>query len=213
MTQNGPFDISVLYVEDDVSSREEVLEFLTGKVREICSAENGADGLELFRRHLPDLIVADISMPVMDGIEMAKSIRSCDKEVPIIVTTAHSDSSWLMDAIEAGVNQYVVKPISFEKLLAAIEKNARIIGNRKEIKHYHEEQERLIQELQAALAKVKLLSGFLPICSSCKKIRDDKGYWQQIESYVRNHSEAEFSHGICPDCFKKLYPGMCHDGQ
>jgi PAS domain S-box-containing protein len=68
------------------------------------------------------------------------------------------------------------------------------------------EKERLIQELQEALSKIKTLSGFLPICSSCKKIRDDQGYWQQIESYIRDHSEAEFSHGICPDCAKKLYP-------
>jgi hypothetical protein len=65
-----------------------------------------------------------------------------------------------------------------------------------------------IEDLQNALARVKLLSGLLPICSSCKKIRDDKGYWNQIESYIREHSEAEFSHGICPDCAKKLYPGF-----
>jgi PAS domain S-box-containing protein len=68
------------------------------------------------------------------------------------------------------------------------------------------ESERLIVELKAAMARVKLLSGFLPICASCKKIRDDQGYWKQIESYIREHSEAEFSHGICPDCAKKLYP-------
>lgn len=69
-----------------------------------------------------------------------------------------------------------------------------------------EERDRLIVELKEALAKVKQLSGFLPICASCKKIRDDKGYWNQIEAYIRDHSEAEFSHGICPDCAKKLYP-------
>lgn len=63
--------------------------------------------------------------------------------------------------------------------------------------------------LQRALAEVKQLSGFLPICASCKKIRDDKGYWNQIESYISQHSEAEFSHGICPECAKKLYPEFC----
>jgi PAS domain S-box-containing protein len=68
------------------------------------------------------------------------------------------------------------------------------------------ERERLIGELQEALSKVKLLSGFLPICASCKKIRDDKGYWNQIETYIHEHSEAEFSHGLCPDCARKLYP-------
>jgi len=70
------------------------------------------------------------------------------------------------------------------------------------------EQERIryVEELQKALQEVKQLSGLLPICSSCKKIRDDKGYWNQIENYIHDHSEAEFSHGICPDCAKKLYP-------
>jgi PAS domain S-box-containing protein len=75
-----------------------------------------------------------------------------------------------------------------------------------ERKRAEEEREKLVHELQEALAKVKTLSGMLPICASCKKIRDDKGYWNQIESYIRDHSEAEFSHGICPDCMKKLYP-------
>ena len=74
-----------------------------------------------------------------------------------------------------------------------------------------EERERLILELQEALARVKMLSGLLPICASCKKIRDDKGYWHQVEVYVRDHSEAEFSHGLCPDCAKKLYPEYYED--
>ena len=73
------------------------------------------------------------------------------------------------------------------------------------------EREKLIQELQKALAEVKTLSGLIPICASCKKIRDDKGYWGQIESYISDHSEAEFSHGICPDCMKKLYPDLMED--
>lgn len=72
-------------------------------------------------------------------------------------------------------------------------------------KDLEQEKEELIDELQEALAKVKVLSGFLPICASCKKIRDDKGYWTQIETYIRNHSEAEFSHGICPECMEKHY--------
>lgn len=70
------------------------------------------------------------------------------------------------------------------------------------------ERDRLLEDLQRALSKVKQLSGFLPICASCKKIRDDKGYWNQIEAYIRDHSEAEFSHGLCPDCAEKLYPGV-----
>jgi PAS domain S-box-containing protein len=75
-----------------------------------------------------------------------------------------------------------------------------------ERKRAEEERERLIGQLQDALAEVKTLSGLLPLCSSCKRIRDDQGYWQQIEAYIRDHSEAEFSHSVCPECAKKLYP-------
>jgi hypothetical protein len=73
-------------------------------------------------------------------------------------------------------------------------------------KREEEEREELVKELQDALAKVKTLSGFLPICSSCKKIRNDTGYWNQIEAYIGDHSETEFSHSICPECIKELYP-------
>jgi hypothetical protein len=76
------------------------------------------------------------------------------------------------------------------------------------IKTHEEAQGRLIQELRRALSEVKTLRGFLPICASCKKIRDDKGYWNQIELYIRERSEAEFSHSICPECAKKLYPEL-----
>jgi hypothetical protein len=69
-----------------------------------------------------------------------------------------------------------------------------------------EERERLIRKLQDALANIKTLSGLLPICFSCKQIRDDKGYWNQIDTYIRDHTEAEFTHGICPECVIKLYP-------
>jgi len=83
-----------------------------------------------------------------------------------------------------------------------------IIHDISERKLAEAEREKLIIKLQKALAEVKTLRGFLPICSACKKIRDDKGYWNQIESYVRDHSEAEFSHSICPECAKKIYPDI-----
>ena len=73
-------------------------------------------------------------------------------------------------------------------------------------KHAEEEREKLIAELEAALSKIKALRGLIPICASCKKIRDDKGYWNKLEAYIENHSEAEFSHGICPECASELYP-------
>jgi hypothetical protein len=73
-------------------------------------------------------------------------------------------------------------------------------------KRAEEERERLIRELQDALENIKTLRGLLPICSSCKKIRDDHGYWNQLETYIGAHSGAEFTHGLCPECAQKLYP-------
>jgi len=87
----------------------------------------------------------------------------------------------------------------------------RVVGTHTDItskKKIELENQHLIKELSEALDKVKLLSGFLPICASCKKIKDDKGYWNQIENYIIDHSEAEFSHGFCPDCVRKLYPDV-----
>ena len=83
---------------------------------------------------------------------------------------------------------------------------AGIIRDISKRKQREKEREALIDNLKTSLARVRKLSGLLPICASCKKIRDDKGYWNQIEAYIRDHSEAEFSHGICPECTRKLYP-------
>ena len=82
------------------------------------------------------------------------------------------------------------------------------LENQTERKEAEDERERLIAELQDALAKVKTLSGLLPICAACKKIRDDNGYWNQIEEFIQTHSEAEFTHSFCPDCMRNLYPDV-----
>ncbi|OGQ99586.1 MAG: hypothetical protein A2521_16975 [Deltaproteobacteria bacterium RIFOXYD12_FULL_57_12] len=96
---------------------------------------------------------------------------------------------------------------SFNRMTEALQQAQESLRNElDERERGRQEREKLIAELQKALAEVKTLSGFLPICAACKKIRDDKGYWNQIESYIRDHTDAEFSHGICPDCVKKLYP-------
>ena len=104
-------------------------------------------------------------------------------------------------------------PFPAEVLLTRMEQRGQVllqatVRNITERKQVEEQRNKLIAELQKALSEVKTLRGFLPICSHCKKIRDDKGYWNQIESYIQDHSEAEFSHGICQECAKKYYPDM-----
>ena len=208
MNEQGRFDIAILYVEDEPAAREEILFFLQRKVREVFAAANGSEGLDLFREKRPDLVVTDIRMPVMDGLEMAGRIREIDREVKIIVTSAHGDTAYLMKAIDVGIDVYVMKPVDTGKLLAAIRKCAEVIEYRRAALLHQQELQRTMAELQAALLQVKQLSGLLPICASCKKIRDDKGSWQPIETYIHAHSEAVFTHGICPDCKKIYFPSI-----
>jgi len=115
-------------------------------------------------------------------------------EYPIVIRSG--ESKWL------GVN---VQPLLRDGTVAGFQIVARDVTDRKRAEA---DREKVISELQDALSRIKMLSGLLPICASCKKIRNDKGYWEQIELYIRDRSEAEFSHGICPDCAKTLYPGF-----
>ena len=207
-----PFKPSILCVEDEPVAREQMLKILRRRGREVAAAPNGQEGLALFRRQAFEVVVTDIRMPVMDGLSMARQMKELNRDVKIVVTTAFTDLSYLMAAIDLGVDQYVLKPVEINRLMAAIDRCAENIATRNQARRYQTERDKLLAELQAALDKVKLLSGFLPICAACKRIRDDQGYWQQIESYIRDHSEAEFSHGICPDCARKLYPEIFGPG-
>lgn len=197
---------TLLFVEDDQATREAICLPLRRRVKTLHEAANGQEGLELYRRLRPPIVVTDINMPLLDGLKMAREIKSLDENTQIIVTTAHNDTQYLLEAIDIGIDQFVIKPVELPKLFAAIAKASSIVDREREIRRHNEEREKLIGELNDALSKVKLLSGLLPICSACKKIRDDQGYWHSVEVYLIEHSEATFTHGICPDCVKRLYP-------
>jgi PAS domain S-box-containing protein len=116
---------------------------------------------------------------------------------PIDVRLRKADGNWLES--ELLLSTFSIGAVTGHRILLS----ARDVSDRKQAQR---EREKLIEELQVALARIKVLSGFIPICSSCKKIRDDQGYWNQLEAYIQNHSEAQFSHGICPDCAEVFYP-------
>jgi len=208
MTNNKLFDISVLYVEDEGVARERLGAIIGRRVKDLRLAEDGAAGLELFKQAKADLVITDIRMPKMNGLAMARELKLVAPEVHIIVTTAFNDTDFLVDAIDVGIDQYLVKPVDSEKLFKAMSKCYEFIRLKNEVKRRDEEQKKTIDELRKVMTEIKVLRGFLPICSSCKKIRDNKGAWNQIESYIKEHSEAEFSHGICPECARILYPDI-----
>ena len=160
-----------------------------------------------------DLILMDVLMPGLDGVEACRQIKSrthlCD--IPVIMVTAKSDLSNLQAAFTAGANDYITKPVNSIELLA---RASSALALKKEMdcrKAREGELRRSNDELQKALRDVKVLRGLIPICASCKKIRNDGGFWQQLEEYIGEHSEAEFSHGICQPCINKLYPGVSQD--
>jgi len=195
----------VLLIEDDQADaflvQDMLMESAAGNavVQHVTRLE---DGLHLAAEGEFDIIISDLGLPDSQGMATVKMLAAVAKHLPFVVLTGLADHEVGFEAVNAGAQDYLVKgQVTGEMLLRSI----RYAIERKRIEN---EKAQIIAELQEALAKVKLLSGFIPICASCKKIRDDTGYWQQIESYIRDHSNAEFSHSICPDCTRKLYPEL-----
>lgn len=160
-----------------------------------------------------DLILMDVLMPEIDGMAACRTIKQQVhlRDIPIIMVTAKNDLDNLHEAFSAGAMDYINKPVKRIELLARV---ASALTLKKEMdcrKLREVELRRSNDELQRALREVKVLRGLIPICASCKKIRNDGGFWQQIEEYIGEHSEAEFSHGLCQPCLKKLYPGVYQD--
>jgi phosphoserine phosphatase RsbU/P len=160
-----------------------------------------------------DLILMDVLMPEVDGVTACRQIKHADHlhDIPVIMVTANNDLSNLKEAFSAGAMDYINKPVNTTELLARV---ASALTLKKEMdcrKAREAELRRSNDDLQRALTEVKVLRGLIPICASCKKIRNDGGFWQQLEEYLAEHSEAEFSHGLCQPCIKKLYPGVYQD--
>jgi len=125
--------LNVLYVEDDPEIRRQLVVFLSRRVGNLMVAENGQEGLDLYTQHRPDIVVTDIVMPLMDGLKMAEGIKALDADTPIIVTTAFNDQDFFLNAIEVGIDHYVLKPIHLDSLLEAVRKAARTAVQQREL--------------------------------------------------------------------------------
>jgi len=191
--------IRILVVEDDqlvaidICTRLEALGFYNVAGR----AATGEEAIEAAGQLKPDLVLMDIVLKDrMDGIEAAGIIRA-RYNLPVVYLTAYTDEGFLKRAKITEPFGYILKPFNARELHTTIE--MALYRHRSEA-----EREKLIAELKEALAQVKTLRGCLPICATCKKIRDDKGYWTRIEQYIMDHTNADFTHGICPECAKKF---------
>lgn len=191
-----------IYIVDDFQENIQVLgNILLEKGFNIHVARNGKQLLAGIEKTKTDLILMDVSMPEMDGYEACEALKANEdtKDIPVIFLTAKTEKQDIVKGFKAGGVDYITKPFFSDELLARVNTHLELKLARDMIMQKN-------NELQKALAEIKQLSGMLPICSSCKKIRDDEGYWEQIENYITEHSEIEFSHSLCPECAKKLYP-------
>ena len=149
-----------------------------------------------------ELVFMDVVMPEMDGVEACRQIKKYERfrDLPILMVTAKTEAGFLEAAFGAGAHDYITKPVNRLELLTRMRSALKL-------KRETEKRKAREKELEHALGEIKVLRGLLPICSHCKKIRDEQGKWHPVEGYIRDHSNADFSHGICPECLNKHYPG------
>jgi sigma-B regulation protein RsbU (phosphoserine phosphatase) len=190
----------ILIAEDDAVSRRRLEATLRKWGYEVLAVEDGLAAWEVLQGEMPpSLAILDWMMPGMDGIEVCRKVRERSPSRPlyIIVLTARGSREDVVAGLQAGGDDYVTKPFDREELHARVKVGLRVLQLQMNLADR-------VRELEEALARVKQLQGLLPICSYCKRIRDDQNYWQQVEGYISEHSDAVFSHGICPDCFEKF---------
>jgi CheY-like chemotaxis protein len=199
----------ILIAEDDRVSRRLLESHLLKWGHEVFVVEDGGQALSALQRDdAPQLAILDWMMPGKDGVEICRTIRSvsCSRPLHIILLTARMGREDLLEGLEAGADDYVTKPFDPRELRARVRVGQRIIELQKDL------QDR-VRQLEEALAQVDHLQGLLPICAYCKKIRDDRNYWHQVESYVTARTAARFSHGICPDCLENVIKPQLEEGR
>jgi len=169
-----------------------------------CGAVSCRNGLEawaaLEQFDAPALAILDWVMPGLDGVEVCRRVRQTrGTETPayLILLTANERPEDIVAGLGAGADDYVTKPFDPHELRARVQVGMRVV----DLQHALADR---VRELEEALAQVKLLRGLLPICTYCKKIRDDQNYWEQVDGYLARHADMQFSHGICPDCFDRI---------
>ena len=195
-------NFTILVVDDDQTNIDLVASALGGEYK-IISALSGFEAIDQLKEQMPDLILLDVMMPELNGFETCMIIRSdcAFADIPIIFLTALDTQEGTRQGLAIGGIDYVTKPIDLELLKLRVRNHLELKNRNDLVKHQRDLLDNKNRELEEALARVKLLEGIIPICSYCKKIRDDQNSWQRLEAYICSHSEAIFSHGCCPECF------------
>ncbi len=173
----------ILIADDDATSLMILRATLAKAGHTVTAARDGAQAIEAYKRQYFPLVISDWLMPGTDGLGVCRFVRSAatEKYTYVILLTGLGGKANYLEAMDAGADDFITKPFDEDLLIARIQVAERVVT------------------LQS---QVKQLAGLLPICCYCKKIRDDKDYWGQVEEYIADHTDAKFSHGICPDCYR-----------
>ena len=193
----------ILIAEDDKVTRR-LLEATLGKLGwDVITASDGTEAWRILTslqgKNAPELAVLDWMMPGMEGTEICRRVRGTPgfELMYVILLTSRTEKHDLSEGLAAGANDYIAKPFDAVELAARVRVGERMIKLQTNLASR-------VTELEAALADVKKLQGLLPICSYCKKVRNEADYWEQVESYLTSRSELRLSHGVCPDCFARV---------
>ncbi len=206
MNESPPetFKADIMVVDDTPANLHLLSEMLQKRGYLVRPVTNGAHALAAAEVEPPDLVLLDIMMPGMSGYEVCEKLKAAKgdqrhlREIPIIFISALNEVWDKVKAFKLGGVDYIPKPFQEEEVFARLETHLTLRNLQKQLETQN-------AQLQEALDNVKTLKGLLPICANCKKIRDDGGYWNQIEGYLQQHTDALFSHGLCPQCETDLY--------
>lgn len=192
---------TILIVDDTPKNLGVLFDYLDTAGYRVLVNTQGQSALSTAAQVMPDLVLLDVQMPGMDGYEVCRALKDNERtrHIPVIFVSALNEVFDKVRAFEAGGVDYITKPFQVEEVSARVHTHLVLQRLQRELQDRN-------KELEEALGKVRVLSGLIPICANCKKVRDDQGYWTQVEVYIRDHSDADFSHGICPDCLELLYP-------
>ena len=197
--------MNVLLADDDPLTRATVEVALRDWGFQVVSCADGEAAWDQIRRpEGPKLALLDWLMPIVDGPEICRRVRidPALQSIYLILLTARSGQEDVNAGLTAGADDYIAKPFDREELRLRLRAGQRILELQANLNER-------VRELEEALTRVRQLQRILPICSYCKKVRNDRDYWEQVEAYISEHVDVRFSHGICPDCYEsKVKPEL-----
>lgn len=199
-----------ILIVDDESINVRVLEMILKSDYDTFVASNGADAIKMMTELKPDLVLLDVMMPELDGFEVCRIVKADENlaSIPIIFITALDKSVDESKGLSLGAADYITKPVNTGIVKLRVKNHLELKLQRDQLKEQRDTLERQNIELERTLSRIKKLEGIISICMYCKKIRNENELWQQMEVYITEHSDAMFSHGVCPECLGEFKKSM-----